>query len=194
MGWKFSPPVSPGMPDRKQAAFRVFPMQLQGCLLYTSGIGHTSSAIELAQWYTTADCLVNPTLEDNMPMVNLEALACGTPVAVFRTGGCPEAVDETCGIVVEQGDTEELCSAVRTLCERKTDMTAACLKRAEQFDSGKTFEQYSALYEELCPGTFCSGPCCTRRRLRCLSLIHIYMCIRDRDRRGGSAGCAGRRW
>ena len=86
-----------------------------------------------------------------MPMVNLEALACGTPVAVFRTGGCPEAVDETCGIVVEQGDTEELCSAVRTLCERKTDITAACLKREDQFDSCKTFEQYIALYKELCP-------------------------------------------
>ena len=39
-----------------------------------------------------ANCFVNPTLEDTMPLVNLEALACGTPVAVFDTGGCPEAI------------------------------------------------------------------------------------------------------
>ena len=115
------------------------------------GIEHTNSAAELAQWYTTADCLVNPSMEDNMPMVNLEALACGTPVAAFRTGGCPEAVDETCGVVVEQGNVEEFCSAVQTLCERKEEMRDACLRRAEHFDSRKTFERYIALYKELCP-------------------------------------------
>lgn len=48
------------------------------------GLTRTRDTAELAAWYTAADCLANPTLEDNMPMVNLEALACGTPVAVFH--------------------------------------------------------------------------------------------------------------
>ena len=47
-------------------------------------------------------CFVNMTLEDNFPTTSLEALACGTPVITFRTGGSPEAIDETCGYVVKK--------------------------------------------------------------------------------------------
>ena len=114
------------------------------------GLKRTSSTDELAQWYSTADCLVNPTLEDNMPMVNLEALACGTPVAVFRTGGCPEAVDESCGCVVDQGDTKSLCRAIEWLCSNKPAMGESCLKRARLFDCQATFQAYLSLYKELC--------------------------------------------
>ena len=114
------------------------------------GIAKTANTRELAQWYTTADCLVNPTMEDNMPLVNLEALACGTPVSTFATGGCPEAVDETCGIVVPKGDVAALADAVRSLCQQKPAMQAACLARAEQFDSLRTSQNYWALYQEVC--------------------------------------------
>ena len=112
------------------------------------GIKNTTDTNELAAWYTTADCLVNPTLEDNMPMVNLESLACGTPVVVFETGGCPEAVDDKSGIVVPKGDTDALVAAV----EKATNgiFTAEnCIMRAAQFDCEQTFQQYLALYKEL---------------------------------------------
>ncbi|MEG0862899.1 MAG: glycosyltransferase [Clostridia bacterium] len=114
------------------------------------GIEHTKNAQELADWYSTADCLANPTLEDNMPLVNLEALSCGTPVAVFCTGGCPEALDASCGLVVEKGDVAALCKAIQTLCAQKASMRTACLLRAEAFDSERTFQAYLNLYKELC--------------------------------------------
>ena len=41
---------------------------------------------ELARLYSQAAVFVNTTLEDNFPTVNLEALACGTPVVTFATG------------------------------------------------------------------------------------------------------------
>lgn len=113
------------------------------------GIRNTADTDELAAWYTAADCFVNPTLEDNMPMVNLEALACGTPVVVFETGGCPEAIDETCGIVVPQGDVPALCKAI----ERAASGAYApqnCIRRAQLFDCMTTFQSYLALYKELC--------------------------------------------
>lgn len=113
------------------------------------GIPHTESLTELAGWYTTADCLANPTMEDNMPMVNLEALACGTPVAVFRTGGCPEAVTPECGVVVPKADVEALCGAIQTLCNEKAFGTQACLRRAAAFDAQNTFRAYVTLYKEL---------------------------------------------
>ena len=113
------------------------------------GIEHTSDVRELAAWYTAADCFVNPTLEDNMPMVNLEALACGTPVVVFETGGCPEAIDSSCGIVVPKGDVEALCSAI-TRAVNGAFSKENCMKRAQQFDCSQTFQSYLALYKELC--------------------------------------------
>ena len=113
------------------------------------GIRNTADVQELASWYTAADCFVNPTLEDNMPMVNLEALACGTPVVVFETGGCPEAIDETCGIVVPQGNLEGFCQAIHTAANGA--FTAEnCIKRAQLFDCRRTFQSYLELYKELC--------------------------------------------
>ena len=47
---------------------------------------------------------VNPTYEDNFPTTNIEALACGTPVITYDTGGSPEAVDKSTGFVVDKGD------------------------------------------------------------------------------------------
>ena len=126
-GYRF---VAVGL-DREQIADLPAPML---------GLPSTADVAELAAWYTTADCVANSTLEDNMPMVNLEALACGTPVAVFRTGGCPEAVDDTCGAVVEKGDGAGLQSAIRRLCDQNGGMKAACLSRAARFDSRRTFE------------------------------------------------------
>lgn len=115
------------------------------------GIERTESVTELAAWYSLSDCLVNPTLEDNMPLVNLEALACGTPVACFATGGCVEAVDSSCGRVVPKGDALALAEAVRELSAQKPQITEACIARAAQvFDSESCYQQYLDLYKEVC--------------------------------------------
>ena len=66
------------------------------------GMKRTNGQKELAEIYTAADVLVNPTYEDNYPTVNLEAQACGTTVITYRTGGSPESVPEE--NVVEVGD------------------------------------------------------------------------------------------
>ena len=115
------------------------------------GITHTASPQELAKWYSAADCFVNPTLEDNMPMVNLEALACGTPVATFATGGCPESVNEDCGTVVPKGDVAALAKAAIELCVQKQARISACLAQAERFDAMHAASAYYDLYRELLP-------------------------------------------
>lgn len=93
--------------------------------------------------------LINPTYADTFPTVNLEALACGTPVITYRTGGSPEAVDEKTGIVVKQGDIDALADAVRKMKANPLS-SESCRKRAEEcFDKGQCFEKYIELYEEL---------------------------------------------
>lgn len=56
-------------------------------------ITKTNDVKELIQWYSVADVFVNPTLEDNYPTTNLEAIACGTPVLTYATGGSPESAE-----------------------------------------------------------------------------------------------------
>lgn len=86
------------------------------------GICRTDNAIELAEIYSAADVFFNPTYEDNFPTVNLEAIACGTPVITYNTGGSPESVLKENGFVVEQGELASVVEIVNKLSETPLDM------------------------------------------------------------------------
>lgn len=114
-----------------------------------NGITRTQNVQELVKLYSEADVLINPTYADNFPTVNLEALACGTPVITYRTGGSPEAIDEKTGMVVEQGNIKQLVAAILKMKERPLS-SSDCRKRAEEyFDKDKCFEKYIKLYDEI---------------------------------------------
>lgn len=113
------------------------------------GIQRTNSIEELAKLYSESDVYVLPTYSDNFPTTNLEALACGTPVITYNTGGSPEAIDEKTGIVVEQGNVGKLAEAIIRM--RKNPLSPKdCRERAERlFDKDKCFEEYMELYNKL---------------------------------------------
>jgi glycosyltransferase involved in cell wall biosynthesis len=111
------------------------------------GITRTNNVKELAEIYSAADVFVNPTLEDNFPTTNLEALACGTPVVTFDTGGSPECVDESCGVVVEKGNLKELIEAIERI-RLNTFNKDYCINRAKDFDKSK-YSEYLELYSSL---------------------------------------------
>ncbi len=112
------------------------------------GIRRTDSVQDLAQLYSKADVFVNPTYADSFPTTNLEALACGTPVVMYRTDGSPEAIDERTGVVVGQGDIDGLASAVEKICRQgKRHYEEACRIRAEKyFNRDDRFLDYIKLY------------------------------------------------
>ena len=115
------------------------------------GITRTNNVQELAEIYTTADVFFNPTLEDNFPTTNLEALACGTPVITFNTGGSIEAIDSSTGYIVEKGDLQEVKQIIqRTEKEGKEKYSRYCIARAnDYYDKNKKFLEYIELYEKL---------------------------------------------
>ena len=113
-------------------------------------VHRTNDQKELAEIYTAADVFVNPTREENYPTVNMEALACGTPVLTFRTGGSSEIPDETCGSVVECDDIDALEKEIIRICETKPYSAEACVNRAKAFDQNTRFMEYVKLYKELC--------------------------------------------
>ncbi|MEI6513429.1 MAG: glycosyltransferase family 4 protein [bacterium] len=113
------------------------------------GIAKTNSTAELAEIYSAADVFVNPTLEDNFPTTNLEALACGTPVITFNTGGSPECLEERCGLVVDRGDFQGLVEAIGIVRSNgKEFYSAKCRQRAvDHFDKDVRFAEYIELYK-----------------------------------------------
>lgn len=111
-------------------------------------IHRTSDAVELARLYTAAEVFVNPTREDTFPTVNLEALACGTPVITFDAGGSAECIDETCGLAVAPGDVNALENAIRRVCTEKPFSAQSCIRRARQFDQKTAYAAYLALYRQ----------------------------------------------
>ena len=110
-------------------------------------IHRTYNQQALAEIYTAADLFVNPTREDTFPTINMEALACGTPVITFDTGGSPEAIDKTCGTVVPKDDIAMLRNVVEHSLKEKLFSREQCIIRAQQFSNVKSFQQYVALYE-----------------------------------------------
>lgn len=112
------------------------------------GIARTNSVKELAEIYSTVDVFINPTLSDTFPTTNLEALACGTPVITFDTGGSPESIDESCGFIVEKGNLEELKKKIRIVKDRgKSRYIEKCSQRANlDFNKNDRFKDYVNTY------------------------------------------------
>lgn len=108
----------------------------------------------LASFYSACDVVVVPSREDNQPQVALEAMACGTPVAAFDSGGAGEFVREgVTGRLVAAGDTSALAAALMQLAAdpglRQNLGQRARLLVSREFDLVKQAARYESLYERL---------------------------------------------
>lgn len=110
-----------------------------------TGITRTANINELVELYSAADVFVNPTKEDNFPTVNMEAIACGTPVVTYNTGGSGEMLDEKCGAVVDTGDVKALLKAITEMNLNSDD----CRNKALEFEKNKQYNIYMELYKNI---------------------------------------------
>lgn len=115
-------------------------------------IHRTQNQKELAEYYSCADVFVMPTREENFPTVNIEALACGTPVITFDTGGSPEILNDKSGVVVPCDDIETLRREIILVCENHSFRKEDCIERARIYDQRARFLDYVKLYEQIVGG------------------------------------------
>ncbi|WP_271570337.1 glycosyltransferase [Bradyrhizobium sp. CCBAU 11386] len=116
-------------------------------------LGRIDDHVSLADVHSAADVFVAPFLEDNLPNVVLEAIACGTPVAGFAAGGIPDAVEhESHGYLAPIGASEELARGIAYVLDRVDDgkmrVNAGAFAR-RNFDLLKCGERYVELFREL---------------------------------------------
>lgn len=127
-------------------------------------INRTNNVAELAKYYSAADVFINTTLEDNFPTTNIEALACGTPVVTFNTGGSVESVLDgevqtkegqiimtSVGAVVPQKDVNSMIRCVREICSLgKSHYIKACRTKAiERYNKIIQYQKYTELYMKI---------------------------------------------
>lgn len=112
-------------------------------------ISHTNNKAELVDLYSSAHVLINPTLDDNFPSVNIESIACGTPVITYRTGGSPEIIDGKTGVVVDKGNYRAMAEVVNSLYKNYYFRSEDCVERSKRYSKEVMKKEYQKLYESL---------------------------------------------
>ncbi|MBW1728369.1 MAG: glycosyltransferase [Deltaproteobacteria bacterium] len=109
---------------------------------------------QLAFIYSLADVTIIPSLEDNLPNIVLESMACGTPVVGFDVGGIPDMVEhQVNGYLALVGETKGLIQGIHWVMEQKKDGSKLRLKCREtvlkRYHLSLQASQYQSLYKNL---------------------------------------------
>ena len=83
---------------------------------------------ELVDVLASGDFLVLSSNYENMPVVILEAFACGLPVVSTNVGGISEIVNESNGLLVPPHDAEKLADAMQKMLESYQNYDANTLR------------------------------------------------------------------
>lgn len=115
------------------------------------GIERTEDVKHLARFYSEADVFINPTYQDTLPTVSIEALACGTPVVTYDTGGSTDIVSSDTGFVIERGNISSFYEAINHIKHSgKHAYTGLCRNRAVRyFNKSDRYKDYLQLYNSL---------------------------------------------
>ena len=111
---------------------------------------------ELARHYRASDVFVFPTLVEGMPLVVLEAMACGLPVIVTANGPADIVRDGVDGFVIPARDPDAIAEKLETLyCDPdlREQMGTNAARRAAEFG----WAAYADKVKD-CLATLCARP------------------------------------
>ena len=119
-------------------------------------LGYLDDENKLSRFYSGLDILVNPSLAETFGLVNVEAMACGTPVVAFDVGPMREIIHESVGWLAETTDAESLA---KKICEAFSNEAELIRKSnncreyvANNFSLNKMAEAYQKLYNAVITG------------------------------------------
>ena len=118
-------------------------------------MGYISDTKTLCEIYSAADLFILPSLADNFPCTAMEAMASGTPVVAFETGGIPEIVSEDTGWIVSEKSGQALAQKIEEIFQDQNeaeynDKKRKCRERIEElFDERMMASKYAELYRSI---------------------------------------------
>lgn len=116
--------------------------------------GYVADEFEMARYLSASDLFLYPSIADTCPLVVLEAMACGTPVAAFRTGGIPELIEDgKSGWLTDCRDGNKLIRLVLELIHSRAlsdSVSKTCTEEIQRrFTIIGMVNRYQRLYESL---------------------------------------------
>lgn len=115
--------------------------------------GYLNSQEKLNEFYSLADLLVNPSVYETFGLTNVEAMACGTPVAAFPVCTMPELIEKASGWLASNVSSESLANMIQLafsdydLLHEKAHHSR---QTAEQrFSETYMLDQFEQLYQQL---------------------------------------------
>ena len=79
--------------------------------------------------------------------MNLEAIACGTPVLTFQTGGSPESAGMIDSMIIKSNTLEETLEKIEKLDFNGIDKDVYASLR-DGFNENRCYEKYIELYQQ----------------------------------------------
>jgi glycosyltransferase involved in cell wall biosynthesis len=155
-GWKHTEKVIESYKDRSDVLFvSVGNLSDHASTDRVRHVGHISDAETLSLYCSAADALLFTSIAENFPLVILEALSCGLPVAAFDVGGVKEALEHKVnGFVAPYEDTDALAEGLAWIlalsdAERAVLSEASTQKARTRYDVSHMIDGYMRLYQEL---------------------------------------------
>lgn len=128
--------------------------ELQGLLPFrVHALPYVKNEHELADIYNAVDLFVTPSLEENLPNMIMEAMACGVPCVGFDTGGIPEMIDHLHnGYVAQYKSAEDFANGIHWVLTEKdyAELSAqACRKAVASYSESAIAQKYINIYNQI---------------------------------------------
>ena len=138
-------------PDEDRLRALVADHGLNACVCFSGRIANE----DIPLLYASADCMLNPSTVDNMPISILEALASGVPVVSTDAGGIPDMVENgASALLVAIADHDGMAEqAIRILADRALAqlLRREGLKAVSNYSWDKVREQWLEVYRQVAP-------------------------------------------
>lgn len=127
----------------------------------TRYIGCVADDLTLRVLYSAANCVIVPSLQENLSNIIMESLACGTPVAAFDVGGNSDLIDHRVnGYLAKPFASNDLAEGINWILDTSDSAQLALNARAKiirEFASDVVVKKYVELYRQVLGNYSTSG-------------------------------------
>lgn len=114
-------------------------------------IKQTQNVNELVEYYSMSDIYIHLSQEETFGKTIAEALSCGTPAIVLNSTACPEIIDDSCGVVVNENSAKAVLRAIELISEKGKDYyTPNAIQRVHKlFNSENNLADLCRIYKKM---------------------------------------------